>query len=61
MTRDLAVARTCRTLPLATLTTTIWLAATGWPWWLVALTAWPTPSLILIDIRCRHSQTRSSR
>lgn len=59
MIRDLAVAYTCRALAVATLTTAGWLAATGWPCWLVALTAWPAPSLLYLDTRSRH-HTRSS-
>jgi hypothetical protein len=59
VTPDLAVARTCRALTLATLTTAGWLAANDWPWWLVAVVAWPAPSLLYLHARSRH-HTRSS-
>ncbi|MDX5569527.1 hypothetical protein PYK79_48410 [Streptomyces sp. ID05-04B] len=58
MTRTLAAARTCRLAALAFLTAAGWLAATGWPWWLVAVTAWPTPSLLYLDAMSRRAHHR---
>lgn len=57
MTPGLAVSRACRALTVATLTTAGWLAATGWPWWLTAVVAWPAPSLLYLDIRSRHHRS----